>query len=91
MIPWNLVSELLPLESRAVGSGLLVSLAYLLMFGAVKSFPYAMAALGARNVFYMFGGVACLGTLFVFLCLPETLGKTFKDIERHFVKPRDDS
>lgn len=88
VMPWTLVSELLPLASRGMGSGLLVSLAYLLMFGVVKSFPYLMAAAGARNVFYLFGAVACAGTLFVFLCLPETLGKSLEEIEAAFVKKR---
>ncbi|KAK3916037.1 Facilitated trehalose transporter Tret1 [Frankliniella fusca] len=86
VMPWTLVSELLPLQSRGMGSGLLVSLAYLFMFGVVKSFPYTMAAVGARNVFYMFGGMACAGTVFVFFCLPETLGRSLGEIEAIFVK-----
>lgn len=86
VMPWTLVSELLPLASRGMGSGLLVSLAYLLMFGVVKSFPYLMAAVGARNVFYTFGAVACLGTVFVFFCLPETLCLSLDEIEAIFVR-----
>ncbi|XP_052126907.1 facilitated trehalose transporter Tret1-like [Frankliniella occidentalis] len=86
VMPWTLVSELLPLASRGMGSGLLVSLAYLFMFGVVKSFPYTMATIGARNVFYLFGGMACVATVFVFFCLPETLGRSLGEIEAIFVK-----
>ncbi|XP_034242759.1 solute carrier family 2, facilitated glucose transporter member 8-like [Thrips palmi] len=86
VIPWTLVSELLPLASRGMGSGLLVSLAYLFMFGVVKSFPYFMAAAGARNVFHVFGAMSCVGTVFVFFFLPETLGRSLAEIEKYFVK-----
>ncbi|XP_034242973.1 facilitated trehalose transporter Tret1-2 homolog [Thrips palmi] len=86
VIPWSLMSELLPLASRGMGSGLLVSLAYLFMFGVVKSFPYFMAAAGARNVFYVFGAISCVGTAFVFFFLPETLGRSLAEIEKYFVK-----
>lgn len=64
--------------------GLVVSIAYVMMFGAVKSFPYAMDYLGVQQLFYLFALNSFMGVMFTYLYLPETLGKTFKDIEMFF-------
>lgn len=55
------------------------------MFGAVKVFPYIMDYLGAQQIFYLFAINSFIGVLFTYAYLPETLGKSFKEIESFFV------
>lgn len=84
MIPWTLIGELLPIRVRGKVGGVIVAFAYVLMFVTVKTFPVIIQRLGARGVFYLFSGTSFVGAVFVFLCLPETLGKSFEEIEKHF-------
>lgn len=65
--------------------GLIISIAYVLMFGMVKMFPYVMDWLDTEKMFYLFAANSSLGVLYTYVYLPETLGKTFKQIESYFV------
>lgn len=92
VFPWTLVCELLSTPVRAVGGSLLVSYGYLLMFAALKAFPYALAALTLPGVFAAFGLVSLATAVYVHRAVPETLGKTFREIEDHFVaRPADEA
>ncbi|XP_015116781.1 facilitated trehalose transporter Tret1-2 homolog [Diachasma alloeum] len=84
VIPWSLIGELLPISFRGVGGGIMVSVAYVIMFGVVKSYPFALKTMGAQNVFFGFSVVSLIGTAVVYLFLPETLGKSLKEIEEYF-------
>lgn len=64
--------------------GLVISIAYVLMFCVVKMFPFVMDYLGIEKVFYLFAVNSLIGVLFTYFFLPETLGKSFKEIEMFF-------
>lgn len=84
VFPWTLTCELLPTSVRAVGGSLLVSYAYVLMFGVLKVFPLALAMFGLAGVFLAFGAVSLLMAVYVYVAVPETLGKSFQEIEDYF-------
>lgn len=65
---------------------MIISIAYLLMFGVVKLFPYIMDWMGIQQIFYLFAFNSFIGVLFTYVYLPETLGKSFKEIEMFFVR-----
>jgi facilitated trehalose transporter len=65
-------------------SGILVAVAYLLMSSVVKSYPYTIAWLGAEGLFFLFAVTSFAGVVFVLLFLPETMGKSFREIEKRF-------
>ncbi|XP_015597576.1 facilitated trehalose transporter Tret1-2 homolog isoform X2 [Cephus cinctus] len=88
VIPWTLIGELLPISVRGTGSGLMVSLAYIMMFGVIKSYPYAIEGMGGQGIFFFFSFTSLLGTSFVYFFLPETLGRTFTEIEQYFTTNR---
>lgn len=45
-----------------------------------------LETLNKHGVFYFYGAMALLGTIFVFFFLPETQGKSLAEIEQHFAK-----
>lgn len=85
VVPWTLIGELLPISIRGIGGGFMVSLAYIIMFGTIKCYPYALNAMGVQGIFFFFSFMSLIATSFVYLFLPETLGKTFAEIESYFV------
>lgn len=87
IIPWTLVGEILPVSIRGTGGGFLVSYAYLLMFLMVKAFPFMLDLFHISVMFYFFSFTSFLNVIIVFLFLPETLGKSFEEIEKAFTRP----
>lgn len=84
MIPWTLIGELLPIRVRGKLGGVIVAFAYVLMFITVKTFPILIQTIEARGVFYLFSATSFVGAIYVFIVLPETLGKRFEEIEKGF-------
>ncbi|XP_060533825.1 uncharacterized protein LOC132706488 [Cylas formicarius] len=84
VIPWTLIGELLPLKVRAKVGGAMVSIAYVLMFAVVKIFPFLLDAVALQHLFFVLAGLNVVGLVFLYLCLPETLGKTFEEIAEWF-------
>lgn len=58
------------------------------MFGVVKIFPYIMDHMGTQHIFYLFAVNSFMGVIFTYVYLPETLGKSFKEIEMFFVRDK---
>lgn len=84
IIPWTLVGEILPVTIRGVGGGCLFAFAYVLMFVIVKIFPFMLDIFQMSGLFYFFGFTAFMNVVIVYIFLPETLGKSFDEIEKHF-------
>lgn len=87
VIPWTLIGELLPIKVRGKLGGCLISLAYVLMFIVVKTFPYLLDTFKMPCLFIVIAMFNLLSVSFVFFYLPETLGKSFAEIENYFNKP----
>ena len=43
-----------------------------------------MDMIGIQGIFYVFSATSFLGVLFIYIYLPETLGKSFQEIEDAF-------
>lgn len=84
IIPWTLIGELFPISVRGVMGGTMVSVAYIMMFGMIKGYPFMLAKMGAQGVFFFFSATSLIGASFVYVFLPETLGKSFSEIEKYF-------
>ncbi|CAO1423911.1 unnamed protein product [Diamesa hyperborea] len=86
IIPWTLISELFPIEVKGTLGGIIVTIAYTLMFGVVKIFPYLLNHLTMQGVLFLFSLNSFLCCIYVFIFMPETYGKSFNEIEKYFQK-----
>lgn len=84
VIPWTLIGDLLPVRVRGKLGGLLIAVAYIFMFGVVKVFPSLLNFLKIQCLFFILAVINLCGVIFVFFFLPETLGKSFNEIEQYF-------
>lgn len=66
--------------------GFTVTVAYVLMFGTVKLFPYLLSLYSIEAMFYLFALSSLAFCIFVYNFLPETYGKSLIDIQNYFVK-----
>lgn len=57
-----------------------------MMFGTVKIFPYILDCVGTQQTFWIFAVNSFLGVAFTYYYLPETLGRSFKEIEKSFMR-----
>ncbi|XP_069688345.1 facilitated trehalose transporter Tret1-like [Periplaneta americana] len=92
LIPWGLLGELYPTRVAGLAGGLTTCLANVMGFAAIKLYPGFEDSLKGDSErtgggFFFFGAVACVGTVFVFVFLPETFKKSLKQIGDEFSQP----
>lgn len=87
-LPWSMIGEVYPTQIRGFLSGLTTCTAYGISFVTIKMYPMMKDVLDKHGVFYLFGIMAVLGTIFVALFLPETEGKSLQEIEQKFAGSR---
>ncbi|KAG8324223.1 hypothetical protein J6590_097358 [Homalodisca vitripennis] len=83
-IPWSMLGEIFPTNVRGIANGLTTSIAFIESVFMVKLYPEAVLSFGAFPVFSFFSVCSLLGTVFLYYFLPETHGKTLKEIEEYF-------
>lgn len=89
VIPWTLIGEILPIKARGKMGGVMIAVAYLFMFIVVKIFPFLQENIKLNYLFYGLALVNLCGLFFIAAMLPETLGKTFREIEDYFNNKND--
>ena len=83
-LPFLLMGELLPSKFRNSLGGIASSFNLLHTFLVLKLFTTLETAVGYYGVFWIYAANSFLATIFVYLFLPETKGKTLKEIEQLF-------
>lgn len=81
-IPWLLVSELYSRDINAIMSSITGAMNPCLTFIVASSFGTISGAIGIGETFWIFAAFSIVGTLFVYLQVPETKGKSLADIQR---------
>ncbi|KAK5856558.1 hypothetical protein PBY51_008145 [Eleginops maclovinus] len=83
-ITWLLMSEVLPLVTRGVASGLCVAVSWLTAFALTQAFVHLVEdhSLFVPYLFFTVVSVFCL--LFTAVCIPETKGRSLEEIENYF-------
>jgi hypothetical protein len=62
-----------------------VSALWIACFLLTFTFPARDCALGAAGTFWLYAAICCAGLVFVWLRVPETMGKSLERIERDLV------
>jgi sugar phosphate permease len=83
-----MIGEMFPATVRGLAAGTTTCCAYLFSFVLVKTYPQLKRAVGTQGVFCFYEGMALLGTLFVWFCLPETQGKILEEVEQLYARKR---
>ncbi|KAH0956781.1 hypothetical protein HN011_009731 [Eciton burchellii] len=85
-IPWVLMGELFPTETKALASGIAVLLNWFLVFLVTKTFPAMNKELGADITFWIFAAIMAIATAFTYFLVPETKGKSLQEIQEELRK-----
>ncbi|KAK9506335.1 hypothetical protein O3M35_008291 [Rhynocoris fuscipes] len=88
ILPWSMLGEVFPLTVKGLAAGIATCLGFLFGFIALKIYPYIQLGVGSSGVFFFFGSMALIGTIFVVLFLPETRGKSLQEILDGFSKKK---
>lgn len=81
-IPWLMLSEIYSKEYNAFASPITGAFNWTLAFIITATFGSISNAIGKGETFWIFAGVSVIGTIFTFLVVPETKGKSINDIQR---------
>lgn len=79
-VTWVLISEIFPNRIRSQAVSVAVSALWIASFALTYSFPLINKAFGSSGTFEIYGAICMLGAVFVFICVPETKGKTLEEI-----------
>lgn len=89
VLPFAMIGELYPAKVKDILSGVTTCVAYIFSSVAIKTYPDLLEHFGRHGVFLFYAIFSLAGTVFVFLFLPETNGKTLQEIEDLFGKKRE--
>ncbi|XP_046416644.1 facilitated trehalose transporter Tret1-2 homolog isoform X1 [Neodiprion fabricii] len=84
VIPWVMIGEVYPVQVRGIVGGLTTMSAHIFVFTVVKSFPFLRVALTEPGIYLMFGMIPLLGTVYLYIFLPETKGRSLQEIEDYY-------
>lgn len=69
-----LISEVFPLRMRGFGSCVVLGVSYVNLFVAIKTTPAMFDGLGYAGSFFVYGLVVFVGSIVLYVALPETTG-----------------
>ncbi|KAJ8679358.1 hypothetical protein QAD02_015145 [Eretmocerus hayati] len=90
VIPWVMIGEVYPVQIRGIIGGLTTMFAHSFVFTVVKTYPLLASSLSQHGTFLLYGCISLLGTIFFYVCLPETKDRSLQEIE-DFYSGRNDS
>ncbi|XP_068619871.1 facilitated trehalose transporter Tret1-like isoform X2 [Battus philenor] len=83
-IPWILLSEVFPFKSRGMATGLAAAFNYLIVFVITKTNYNLESSFHISGTFALYGILTIIGTVYIYLFLPETENKTLAEIETYY-------
>jgi MFS family permease len=80
-VTWVLISEIFPNRVRSQAVSVAVSALWIASFALTYTFPLINHALGSSGAFLGYSAICVLGSVFIFVFVPETKGRTLEEIE----------
>ncbi|XP_023702853.1 facilitated trehalose transporter Tret1-like [Cryptotermes secundus] len=87
VMPPSMIGEILPSKIRCFAGAYIFTMNDIGMFCATKAFSSVARAVGIHGIFWIFGVSSLLCSLFLYLLLPETKGRSLVQIEEYFLQP----
>jgi MFS family permease len=84
-VTWVVLSEIFPNRIRGAAMSVCVFSLWVACFILTLTFPVLNGRLGPAFAFWIYAAICVAGFVYIFLCLPETKGKTLEQIERELV------
>lgn len=81
-VPWLVNSEIYPLRFRGICGGIAATANWISNLIVAQFFLSLTEAIGASWTFFSFGVVSIVALLFVLVCVPETKGLPFEEVEK---------
>lgn len=81
-----MLGEIYPSNARGLASGITLSVAFTMTFIVIKLYPTFVGLWGSDNLFLFFGTMSLMSMIYVYFMVPETKGKTLKEIGEIFKK-----
>ncbi|XP_052133107.1 facilitated trehalose transporter Tret1 [Frankliniella occidentalis] len=79
-LPWCVVSEIFSPSIKGAASSVACGANWFMAFLVTKFFLNLVSVVNQSGAFFVFSGIAALGTLFIALLVPETKGKSLDEI-----------
>ena len=80
------MSEIFPTQARGPCTSLATIADWMALFIVSKTYNIMQTSMTIQGTYWFFGGCSILGFVFVYMAMPETKGKTLKEIEATFSK-----
>lgn len=87
VMPPSMIGELLPSRIRCTAGAYIFTMNDVGMLCATKAFPSVVRTVGTHGLFWIFGASSLLCSLFLYLLLPETKGRSLVQVEEYFLQP----
>ncbi|XP_043491640.1 facilitated trehalose transporter Tret1-like isoform X1 [Polistes fuscatus] len=84
LLPWILAGEVFPVTVRSGATGAVGSIGYIFMSIANKTFLYMKTGITLSGTLLFYALVNCVGGIVLYYILPETEGRTLREIEEHY-------
>nr|XP_034185545.1 facilitated trehalose transporter Tret1 [Osmia lignaria] len=84
LLPWVLAGEVFPVKVRSSATGAAGSMGYIFTSTANKVFLYMVNGMSLAGTFLFYALINFVGGCLLYFILPETEGRTLKEIEEHF-------
>lgn len=83
-LPWAMIGEVFPVRIRGPASGVTTCMAYVFSFVVLKMYPEMKHLWGNHGLFIFYSTISVVGTICMYVYLPETQNRTLQQIEEHF-------
>jgi sugar porter (SP) family MFS transporter len=86
-IPYLVSAEVFPTRIRSFNMSMLMAFHWALYFGCSRAMPSLLVATHRYGAFVFFASICALSLVFVYLCMPETAGRSLESMQYLFERP----
>ncbi|XP_046420999.1 facilitated trehalose transporter Tret1-like [Neodiprion fabricii] len=89
LLPWILIGEVFSSQVRSVAAGAVSAFGYACGFVVNKVYLYMKNGMTLAGTFWFYSAVGFVGAIVIYFILPETEGRTLREIQEHYAGTHD--